>query len=458
MNETRGDESLSPDSRWNFFAFLVDYTFFGAALSFYNADSVLPALVRRLTQSSPLVGLVTTVFRGGWLLPQLGAGRFVDQKARRKPYLVLGMSGRIVVPILAFSLWFGLGRHPTVLLVVLFVGLAFFALADGFGTVAWFDIFAETIPPKRRGHLMAVSQVTRGLLGLAVGKIISSVLSSPGIRFPDNYALIFGLASLAFIPSTFALGSIREPARRKESSSEKRDQKERWFAPLLADPQFRYLMACEVLVGLYALASPFYVAHATEQLDLSESVVGSFVAAQQVTGVVSGVVLGLLGRHWRPSDLIRISSAVSITGPLFALFAHLTADSFLIRIYPVVYVALGVYKGCRMMGFYNYLLSSAPEAVRPSYVGLANTIMGGLTVAPILGGWLLEASSYVVLFGVTASLVSFGFLLSLGLKPGSAGDKSGGGAALTEEKPSSSIKSNISRDSSDVTSYRRCSR
>jgi hypothetical protein len=70
-----------------------------------------------------------------------------------------------------------------------------------------------------------------------------------------------------------------------------------------------------------------------------------------------------------------------------------------------------------MLGFYNYLLEIAPASLRPSYVGLGNTILGVLTLAPTLGGWLLEATSYTVLFGVTAGLASLGTLIALGLKP-----------------------------------------
>ena len=70
-----------------------------------------------------------------------------------------------------------------------------------------------------------------------------------------------------------------------------------------------------------------------------------------------------------------------------------------------------------MLGFYNYLLEIAPDDLRPSYIGLGNTIMGILTLAPTVGGWLLEATSYTVLFGITALLVFLGFLMALRLEP-----------------------------------------
>jgi hypothetical protein len=70
-----------------------------------------------------------------------------------------------------------------------------------------------------------------------------------------------------------------------------------------------------------------------------------------------------------------------------------------------------------MLGFYNYLLEIAPDDVRPSYIGLGNTVMGVLTLAPTLGGWLLEATSYTVLFATATGLVTLGFLIALRVRP-----------------------------------------
>ena len=70
-----------------------------------------------------------------------------------------------------------------------------------------------------------------------------------------------------------------------------------------------------------------------------------------------------------------------------------------------------------MLGFYNYMMEIAPDDMRPSYIGLGNTIMGILTLAPTVGGWVLESTSYTVLFAITAVSVFAGFLLALRLGP-----------------------------------------
>jgi MFS family permease len=403
--------------RWNFAAFILDYAFFTVAVSFASPTSVLPAFVSQFTQSAPIIGMVSTVWNGCWLLPQVVAARAINDKPRKKPYLMVGLSGRVAFWIVALALWLGLGQHPSAMLILFFVCLALFALPDGLASIAWFDMLARAIPVERRGRLMGIAQVISGLAGIGVGAALSFILDSPSIPFPTNYVMIFVLAGVAFIPSTVALALLREVGPEKSRTQTGEDRPDGWLKPLREDPTFRRLMACRVLAGMVSLATPFYVAHATDVLNLSLAVVGSFVAAQQVAGVAFGALLGLVSERWGPTATIRIGSGISVFGPLFALAAHVADGGVLTRAYPVVYVAFAAYQSSTMLGFYNYMLEIAPDSVRPSYVGLGNTIMGILTLAPTLGGWLLEATSYIVLFGVTAGLASLGTLIAMSLKP-----------------------------------------
>jgi hypothetical protein len=137
-----------------------------------------------------------------------------------------------------------------------------------------------------------------------------------------------------------------------------------------------------------------------------------------MAGMAASAVLGLVSERWGPRYVARIGSAAAAIGPLIALAAHLGGSGGrLAQAYPSVYVALGIINSAWMMGFFNYLLEIAPDGMRAAYVGLGNTIMGLLTLVPIAGGWLLEATSYPTLFGLTAAIVAVGFLLTLGLKP-----------------------------------------
>jgi hypothetical protein len=318
--------------------------------------------------------------------------------------------------VVALGLWAGLGRYPAAMLGLFFACLGLFAATDGVASVAWFDIFARAIPLKGRSRLMGMAQFTSGLAGIGVGTLIGLILDRR--PFPDDYALLFTLAGVALIPSAVAIILMREPPPEHAAPQAGGGSQGGWLRLLVDDPAFRRLMICRLLVGMMGLATPFYVVHASDVLRLPLSIVGGFVVAQTVAGMVASAVLGLVSERWGPRYVARIGSAAAAIGPLIALAAHLGGSGGrLAPAYPSVYVALGVINSAWMIGFFNYLLEIAPQGMRAAYVGLGNTLMGLLTLAPIAGGWLLEATSYPTLFGVTAAIVAIGSLLTLGLKP-----------------------------------------
>ena len=399
--------------RWNFCSLVVDSVSWGVTFSFVGRDSVMPLLISQLTDSAPVIGLVGTVYTAGWMLPQLAMARWISDKPRKKPYMIAGMGGRIVFWGTALALWAGLARVPAAMLTLFFLLLGFFAITDSLTAVALFDIMARVLPAGRRGRMFGVGQAIGGAMGIGVGLIVASVLANPRLPFPRNFAVLFALAGVAIIPSTVALAWVREPPSKGTGQSGDVPVRGKWLKSVIGDPKFRRLMACQVLITLIQSASPFFVVHASEVLDLPQRIIGSFVIALAFTGIVASATLGLVGERWGPRYVIRIGSGIAALGPVCALAAHFARG--LAPAYAVVFVALGVSNSIRLLGFRNYLMGIAQEGIRPAYIGMANTILGMLTLAPMLGGWLLEATSYVTLFGVTAALVGFGFVMSLTL-------------------------------------------
>jgi MFS family permease len=87
-----------------------------------------------------------------------------------------------------------------------------------------------------------------------------------------------------------------------------------------------------------------------------------------------------------------------------------------------VFVVLGITGSATILGWMNYVLELAPPGHRPTYMGLSNTLGGLLVLVPLLGGWLLEVTSYPVLFAASA----VGPLLALAIAarlPGSPANK-----------------------------------
>jgi MFS family permease len=411
---------LPPHYRRNFAAILGDYVSFGLALTFMSMTTVIPDFVNRLTASEVIVGLISTVTNGAWLLPQLLYANFLMDKRRKKPYVVLGaLIGRPGILLYAAALWLGLYRSPSLALILLFVVLTLFFGTDSLAAVGWFDVVGKAIPDERRGRLMGASQVTRGVLATGIGAFIAFLLSDEAPAFPMNYAILFGLAGVCLMLSLLSWSFAVEP---DEEVEEKRPS---WrdYLPLLLntireDGVFRQLLIVRLLAGFDQLAIGFYILFATREMGLPPETIGLFTFVQTVGSILSGLWLAVVNERSGSQRVIRITTALGVTAPVAALGLLLTGTQNQVLITAVcawVFLVVGAVLSSAMLGLYNYVLELAPAGKRPTYMGLFNTISGLLVVLPTLGGWLLEATSYDALFALTAVILAAAHVLSLRL-------------------------------------------
>ena len=72
--------------------------------------------------------------------------------------------------------------------------------------------------------------------------------------------------------------------------------------------------------------------------------------------------------------------------------------------YGLVFLTSNASMACFLPGWTSYVLEWAPEAERPVYVGLANTINGLAALFSVLGGAILQwtGGNYEILFILTA--------------------------------------------------------
>ena len=393
-----------PHYRHNLSFLLADYVLFGVGLSFIGVSTVLPAFVSQFTDSAPIIGLVNTVWNGAVLIPQLVAANAINHLPRKRGAMLrAGAMGRPALLIIALALVVGLWRQPGWMLVVFFSMLTAFWVADAFCSIAWFDIVGKAIPPNRRGRLFGGGQIISSIFAIGIGVFVRWILSPQGPAFPVNYAWLFGLASVACLLGLASLSMVREPLEDvPEERPSWRDYLPQLVGILKEQPTYRRAIAAWLLNGLVALASPFYVLFATERLGLAPETIGLFIIAQTAGGVVASLGLGALAERRGPGAVIRVCVAINITGPLVALalyFVH--AAAWLQFVYAWVFVVLGIVNAAGMMGWMNYFLELAPPGHRPTYMGLSSTLGGLLVLAPVLGGWLLQVTSYPALFAAS---------------------------------------------------------
>jgi MFS family permease len=398
------------DSSRNYYAFFGDYVGFSLAMAFASSTTVLPDLVGRLTSSELAVGVLATVTNGAWLLPQLIYANWLTNKRRKKPfYMLASIIGRPLYLLYAVALALGLHRQPLLALLVLYGIQALFFGTDALATVVWFDVLGKAIPEARRGRLIGRAQLTGGLASAGAGVLVAYLFGANGLAYPNNYAAVLGISSVCLLLSMASWSFVVEPDEPVEEHRPRwRDYVVQLSGILRQDRAFARLILVRLLAGLDGLAISFYILFATRELGLPPTAVGLFTTAQIVGKIVASAGLGALAERSGSHRVVQVATAVGLTAPLASLALLLSGVQESLTtgaVFAWVFATMGTTISAGMLGYMNYVMALAPTGQRPAYIGLTNTISGVLIVVPTLGGWLLQATSYTVLFALTAGLL-----------------------------------------------------
>ncbi len=396
--------------------------FFGIGMGFANQTTVLPAFVATLTSSAPLIGLVSTLATGGWLLPQLFAANAIAGRPRRKAsVLIPAAASRVLFLALGPLMLLLAPRRPAAALATFFTLYFLFYLADGIASVGWLDIMGKSLAPRLRARLISVGQAGSGIGGVGAGILVGMILSSRRLPYPSNYALLLTLCAVLFVLSIISFAFMKEePEQTGARPLPWPDYFRRLWRILRDDGGFRRAVIVQLLFSLAGAATPFYVVHGLASLGFGEISVGIFTSAQVAGGVFSALFMGRVGESSGTRAVMRLGGWMSLAAPLAALAVPLAApivpSAALMYLYAIVFMLVGAQANSTMAGFLNYVLESAPASDRAMYIGFANTASGVSLVAPLLGGALLAASgSYPALFIAAAVGPLAGLVLSLRL-------------------------------------------
>ena len=401
-------DSAERYTRWNFVIIVLDASFFMAGWAFIDPTVVMPALIAGLHGSTVVIGLMGTIQRAGWLLPQLLGASFVLHRAHKKPFVLYPcLIGRMPFYALAavmLSPW--AAGHTSALLVMLIAGYAVFCFADGLTGVPWHDIIARSIPATLRGRFFGSMQFVSGLLAVGAAQVVRRVLSDPARPFPSNYGFLLAMLCVGLTLSTILLALIREPRSTALGQAQSLPGIIRSIPRTLREhPRLTRLIVGQNLCGLSGLAVQFYALYAYQKLGLPTSAGGIFITAS-VTGAVGfSFVWAYLSDSKGSTRVIRGVAMMLLVIPSLALAIPPLARaagmmSSLPYLYGGVFLLTGATAGGWWMGFTNYTMEISPEEKRPIFLGLQATLSAPTVIWPTVGGELLKVMPYQVLFAI----------------------------------------------------------
>ena len=382
--------------RRNFVAGLIHGIFFQAAAAFGSIHTVLPAFVALLTPSTVAVGLMAAVEGVGEIVPQMFTAYLIEDRPRKKPYLLAIITVRwISWAVIAFLTFRYAATRPGLVLAVLIALFGLFSLAGGMGTVVYADVYAKAIPVQRRGRFVGLRQMIGYLMAIGAGYVVKLILDDRGtFPFPANYALIFLLSAILLLVAFTGFALIREPVYPVVRASRSLGSLLRRAAVLARqNANFRRLLATRALTASVLALAPFYVVYARSEVGLDPGTVGLYLSAQMAGGAASNLLWGWLGDRYGNRAVVAGTAIMGGLAPLLALGAPVTSAALF---FPV-FAALGATLSGLRLGYTNFILEMAPVELRPTCIALQNTLLTPVAALPLVVGGLVEVFSYPVL-------------------------------------------------------------
>ncbi len=399
-------QEIERNYRHNAVVNVLDSTFFWLGGSFIAARTILPLYVSHFTDSKLVIGLLSTITAAGWLLPQLFTANQVQRLPRKKVMVVnLGLfTERLPVILMPPAAMLSI-RFPTLALIAFFVLFAWHVVGAGVVAVAWQDMIAKVIPLDRRGRFFGIANfggTATGVLGAAVAAWLLNHYD-----FPRGYVFCFALAAACISISWVFLALTREPPQaNQEPVISQREYWRRLPSVLHADPNFQRYLLSQVVIATGGMATGFLTVYAAQRWQLPDSWAGNFTTSMLIGQALCNLLFGPLAD--RKGHKLVLESSILLSALAVGLAALAPVPTW----FYVVFALIGASAaGFMLSGIMIVFEFSAPD-VRPTYIGLNNT-MGGLVniIAPLLGGWLAGAVGYRVLFAVAFVIGLAGFAL-----------------------------------------------
>ncbi|MFZ4828395.1 MAG: MFS transporter [Phototrophicaceae bacterium] len=394
-------DSLSVDQREriyrrNFIYFLLDNALFNIGYNLAGTTTVIPDFLGHLTNSQVLIGLLSNFFSIGNTLPQLFVARLIVRHTHKKSWFIFpNLFVRWVIILFALITVMVGKDQPNLILLAFALCYGIASIGDGLVVVPYVEMIGSSLDNRWRARMFGLTTTITSISMLLVAPLVGYILSN--FAFPNNYAIIFGIAGIFYTLSILPGLFMTELVGSGQTGSV---QPFHDFLPHLADilrvdRSYRAYIIARFFSALFMMTAPYYIGFATVDLGLSSAVaIPTLLAIQTIGGLCGSIVFAWLGARNNRHAMI-LALACSVLSPILALSAGE------MRVYPLYlsFWLAGFSSGSLIYAYINWLVGYTTAEQRPIYTGLSSTIIAiTALVAPFMGGTIVEQLGYPSLF------------------------------------------------------------
>ncbi|MCF8008395.1 MAG: MFS transporter [Halanaerobiales bacterium] len=373
---------------------------------FFDPTTILPLLMEKLTGSTFLVGALSMVrYLGSGFFSLISGNYNRTLKFKKKFLIVLSTISRLPIWILGLYLIFF--KQENELIVGLFILIIQFLFWSGDGglSTAWVDVIGKSINPYQRGRFFSARQIISGCIAIFASFIIKWLLALQTVDFPINYGIIIMIGGFLYTTSIFFFFGIKEqPSQIREKDK---------MIDLIKNIKYYFennnaFTRSMVVLGFSMLSTislPFYIIYAKNVFYIEDNTVGILIIIQTVGKIIGGLLYGIIGDKYGHYISARIYSICTFMIPLIAIFTGLFLGKYILITYSLLFFILGFFANGWPI-FFNYMIDTVKEEERSFYTGLINVVKIPTSIAPFIGGIIVNFAGYMPMFFIALLLSS----------------------------------------------------
>lgn len=391
--------------------FITQGFFLSIAVAVADTSTVLPLIVDFFGGGKILVGVLSSLMKGGAVIMQLWTAFKAQEHS-----VVLGSLKKVF--IFRFLTWFFVGLsilifadfNNYIILILISVFLFLFSFSAGVGIIYYQELLGKSFTKEYRGKAISYKQIAAGIAGILSGGISGFILE----RFskPESFSYLFLVSGIIMALGFWAFWKFKEEPK---INTVKREQN---FGLFLinaiklfnSDSKLKIQVFSRLISYSIFLILPFIILKAKNDFGVSGKSIGLIISVQMTGAVLSNFVWGWLSSKNRNKCVILISFILAIG----AVALTFIADEF--WYFYIVYFLVGAAIDGFRLAFSNLILIISPEDKRPMYIAVQNNLSSVGLFFPILGGVIYNSFDYSELSIFTFILLIFGLGISFFLK------------------------------------------
>lgn len=386
----------------NYFLILFSNTFTKLGDTLSNPKTVLTWVMSYVNAPVYLISFIVPIRESGSMLPQILIASYIRTRERRKWVYVIGS-------VLQSFCIMGIGLaalHTTGTMagwLIVFL-LVLFSLSRGLCSVAGKDVTGKTIPKQRRGRLKGYTVSVAGVLVVAAALyIIYRSRNGADITFYSN--TVFFAGTMWLVAALIYAGIKEFPGETDGGINGWKEAMAR-INIVRTDKHFRDFIIARSLLLCSALTAPFYVLLAQRTLGDEGYLLGLFILANGLAGIISAPVWGRMADASSKNVMAFAAMIAAGLGILIFLIVALAPNiSQAFWVYPTAFFILGIAHSGVRLGRKTYIVDMAGGNKRTDYVSVSNTLIGAIL---LITGGISALASLISVEGVILVLSLFG--------------------------------------------------